>query len=253
MFFCLLLPLLSFSVTLESFHLGLAVLHVQNETFRSRETSCEHGQAGPSRPISNLSLPLPRQSDGQDLDGSRGQRSDRATTRPNLNLTKQALPWNEQVGGQGAAKGVTVEEEVPGGGPPSPSLGSPQPVSPRRAGLQSRLQPSSSSLLSITRPRGSACSWGQRGAHEFELLGCVPWVCVSPCGCARGPLAACLLRVGPLCAPLLCWLCAGGWLLGLCEGWCWAFGAVPGQHPLSKRAWEPQEQQQEVISWGLAL
>ncbi|NXS61492.1 B4GN4 acetylgalactosaminyltransferase, partial [Brachypteracias leptosomus] len=41
-------------------------------------------------------------SDGQDLDGwfSRGQQSDRATTRPKLNLTKQALPWNEQYKGK---------------------------------------------------------------------------------------------------------------------------------------------------------
>ncbi|NXE83702.1 B4GN4 acetylgalactosaminyltransferase, partial [Cochlearius cochlearius] len=41
-------------------------------------------------------------SDGQDLDGwfSRGQRSDRATTHPKLNLTKQALPWNEQYKGK---------------------------------------------------------------------------------------------------------------------------------------------------------
>ncbi|NXT55282.1 B4GN4 acetylgalactosaminyltransferase, partial [Pluvianellus socialis] len=40
--------------------------------------------------------------DGQDLDGwfSRGQRSDRASTRPSLNLTKQALPWNEQYKGK---------------------------------------------------------------------------------------------------------------------------------------------------------
>ncbi|XP_019329895.1 PREDICTED: N-acetyl-beta-glucosaminyl-glycoprotein 4-beta-N-acetylgalactosaminyltransferase 1 [Aptenodytes forsteri] len=40
--------------------------------------------------------------DGQDLDGwfSRGQRSDRATTHPKLNLTKQALPWNEQYKGK---------------------------------------------------------------------------------------------------------------------------------------------------------
>ncbi|NXS40970.1 B4GN4 acetylgalactosaminyltransferase, partial [Balaeniceps rex] len=40
--------------------------------------------------------------DGQDSDGwfSRGQRSDRATTRPKLNLTKQALPWNEQYKGK---------------------------------------------------------------------------------------------------------------------------------------------------------
>ncbi|NXI90620.1 B4GN4 acetylgalactosaminyltransferase, partial [Psophia crepitans] len=40
--------------------------------------------------------------DGQDLDGwfSRGQRSDRATVLPKLNLTKQALPWNEQYKGK---------------------------------------------------------------------------------------------------------------------------------------------------------
>ncbi|XP_074740543.1 N-acetyl-beta-glucosaminyl-glycoprotein 4-beta-N-acetylgalactosaminyltransferase 1 [Strix uralensis] len=40
--------------------------------------------------------------DGQDLDGwfSRGQRSSRATTQPKLNLTKQALPWNEQYKGK---------------------------------------------------------------------------------------------------------------------------------------------------------
>ncbi|NXV88439.1 B4GN4 acetylgalactosaminyltransferase, partial [Calonectris borealis] len=42
------------------------------------------------------------QNDGQDLDGwfARGQRSDRATTHPKLNLTKQALPWNEQYKGK---------------------------------------------------------------------------------------------------------------------------------------------------------
>ncbi|NXP22744.1 B4GN4 acetylgalactosaminyltransferase, partial [Scytalopus superciliaris] len=40
--------------------------------------------------------------DGQDVDGwfSRGHRSDRATTPPKLNLTKQALPWNEQYKGK---------------------------------------------------------------------------------------------------------------------------------------------------------
>ncbi|XP_055670529.1 N-acetyl-beta-glucosaminyl-glycoprotein 4-beta-N-acetylgalactosaminyltransferase 1 [Falco peregrinus] len=40
--------------------------------------------------------------DGQDLDGwfSRGQRSNRATTHPKLNLTRQALPWNEQYKGK---------------------------------------------------------------------------------------------------------------------------------------------------------
>ncbi|NWI68147.1 B4GN4 acetylgalactosaminyltransferase, partial [Todus mexicanus] len=40
--------------------------------------------------------------DGQDLDGwfSRGQRSDRATEHPKLNLTKQALPWSEQYKGK---------------------------------------------------------------------------------------------------------------------------------------------------------
>ncbi|NXJ77510.1 B4GN4 acetylgalactosaminyltransferase, partial [Trogon melanurus] len=40
--------------------------------------------------------------DGQDWDGwsSRGQRSDRATTRPKLNLTAQALPWSEQYKGK---------------------------------------------------------------------------------------------------------------------------------------------------------
>ncbi|NWS72478.1 B4GN4 acetylgalactosaminyltransferase, partial [Crotophaga sulcirostris] len=41
-------------------------------------------------------------SDRQDWDGwfSRGQRSDRATAHPKLNLTKQALPWNEQYKGK---------------------------------------------------------------------------------------------------------------------------------------------------------
>ncbi|NXN46891.1 B4GN4 acetylgalactosaminyltransferase, partial [Rhinoptilus africanus] len=41
-------------------------------------------------------------SDGQDLDGwfSRGQRSDRAPAHPNLNLTKQPLPWSEQYKGK---------------------------------------------------------------------------------------------------------------------------------------------------------
>ncbi|NXL99504.1 B4GN4 acetylgalactosaminyltransferase, partial [Tyrannus savana] len=40
--------------------------------------------------------------DGQDVDGwfSRGQHSNRATTHPKLNLTKQALPWNEQYKGK---------------------------------------------------------------------------------------------------------------------------------------------------------
>ncbi|NXO42694.1 B4GN4 acetylgalactosaminyltransferase, partial [Locustella ochotensis] len=40
--------------------------------------------------------------DGQDVDGwfSRGQRSNRAGTHPKLNLTKQALPWNEQYKGK---------------------------------------------------------------------------------------------------------------------------------------------------------
>ncbi|NWT05713.1 B4GN4 acetylgalactosaminyltransferase, partial [Mionectes macconnelli] len=40
--------------------------------------------------------------DGQDVDGwfSRGQHSSRATTHPKLNLTKQALPWNEQYKGK---------------------------------------------------------------------------------------------------------------------------------------------------------
>ncbi|NXR09225.1 B4GN4 acetylgalactosaminyltransferase, partial [Semnornis frantzii] len=42
------------------------------------------------------------QSDRQDLDSwfSRGPRPDRATTNPRLNLTKQALPWNEQYKGK---------------------------------------------------------------------------------------------------------------------------------------------------------
>ncbi|NXI07167.1 B4GN4 acetylgalactosaminyltransferase, partial [Irena cyanogastra] len=40
--------------------------------------------------------------DGQDVDGwfSRGQRSNRASAHPKLNLTKQALPWNEQYKGK---------------------------------------------------------------------------------------------------------------------------------------------------------
>ncbi|NXC01892.1 B4GN4 acetylgalactosaminyltransferase, partial [Orthonyx spaldingii] len=40
--------------------------------------------------------------DGQDVDGwfSRGQHSNRASTHPKLNLTKQALPWNEQYKGK---------------------------------------------------------------------------------------------------------------------------------------------------------
>ncbi|NXS35803.1 B4GN4 acetylgalactosaminyltransferase, partial [Pomatostomus ruficeps] len=40
--------------------------------------------------------------DGQDVDGwfSRGQRSNRASSHPKLNLTKQALPWNEQYKGK---------------------------------------------------------------------------------------------------------------------------------------------------------
>ncbi|NXC98579.1 B4GN4 acetylgalactosaminyltransferase, partial [Certhia familiaris] len=50
--------------------------------------------------------------EGQDVDGwfSRGQRSNRASTHPKLNLTKQALPWNEQVGGQ-AGVWEGMEEE----------------------------------------------------------------------------------------------------------------------------------------------
>ncbi|NWH98477.1 B4GN4 acetylgalactosaminyltransferase, partial [Tichodroma muraria] len=53
--------------------------------------------------------------DGQDVDGwfSRGQRSNQASTHPKLNLTKQALPWNEQVGGQAAAWEGMEEEEEP--------------------------------------------------------------------------------------------------------------------------------------------
>ncbi|NWT14134.1 B4GN4 acetylgalactosaminyltransferase, partial [Vireo altiloquus] len=41
-------------------------------------------------------------SDGQDVDGwfSRGQRSNRAGSRPKLNLTAQALPWSEQYKGK---------------------------------------------------------------------------------------------------------------------------------------------------------
>ncbi|XP_009070990.1 PREDICTED: N-acetyl-beta-glucosaminyl-glycoprotein 4-beta-N-acetylgalactosaminyltransferase 1, partial [Acanthisitta chloris] len=40
--------------------------------------------------------------DGQDMDGwfSRGQRSNRVTTHPRLNLTKEPLPWNEQYKGK---------------------------------------------------------------------------------------------------------------------------------------------------------
>ncbi|NWR35021.1 B4GN4 acetylgalactosaminyltransferase, partial [Tachuris rubrigastra] len=40
--------------------------------------------------------------DGQDVDGwfSRGQHSNRAATHPKLNLTKQALPWNEKYKGK---------------------------------------------------------------------------------------------------------------------------------------------------------
>ncbi|NXH53683.1 B4GN4 acetylgalactosaminyltransferase, partial [Rhabdornis inornatus] len=40
--------------------------------------------------------------DGQDVDGwfSRGQRSNQASSHPKLNLTKQALPWNEQYKGK---------------------------------------------------------------------------------------------------------------------------------------------------------
>ncbi|XP_068253796.1 N-acetyl-beta-glucosaminyl-glycoprotein 4-beta-N-acetylgalactosaminyltransferase 1 [Nyctibius grandis] len=41
-------------------------------------------------------------SDGQDWDGwfSRGQRSERAATRPKLNLTREALPWSEEYKGK---------------------------------------------------------------------------------------------------------------------------------------------------------
>ncbi|NXR20930.1 B4GN4 acetylgalactosaminyltransferase, partial [Cinclus mexicanus] len=57
--------------------------------------------------------------DGQDMDGwfSRGQSSNRASSHPKLNLTKQALPWNEQVGGQAAAWEGMVEEEKPHSAP----------------------------------------------------------------------------------------------------------------------------------------
>ncbi|NXI29282.1 B4GN4 acetylgalactosaminyltransferase, partial [Sterrhoptilus dennistouni] len=59
--------------------------------------------------------------DGQDVDGwfSRGQHSNRASTQPKLNLTKQALPWNEQVGGQAAAW-EGMEEEEPHSAPSLP-------------------------------------------------------------------------------------------------------------------------------------
>uniref|UniRef100_A0A8D0FUS1 Beta-1,4-N-acetylgalactosaminyltransferase n=1 Tax=Strix occidentalis caurina TaxID=311401 RepID=A0A8D0FUS1_STROC len=92
------------------------MLDIQNEMFRSRETSCKRSWAGPDPPISPLSLLLPWQNDGQDLDGwfSRGQRSSRATTQPKLNLTKQALPWNEQVGGR--------KQHGEGGGGGGPAL-----------------------------------------------------------------------------------------------------------------------------------
>ncbi|NWV41953.1 B4GN4 acetylgalactosaminyltransferase, partial [Grantiella picta] len=70
-------------------------------------------------------------SDGQNMDGwfSRGQRSNRGGTHPKLNLTKQALPWNEQVG-----------REQPGGagggeGAPLSSLSSPLPQYKGKANL----------------------------------------------------------------------------------------------------------------------
>lgn len=68
-----------------------------------------------------ISSSVPPQNDGQDVDGwfSRGQRSDRASTQPKLNLTKQALPWNEQVGGQAAAW-EGMEEEEPHSAPSLP-------------------------------------------------------------------------------------------------------------------------------------
>ncbi|NXO81026.1 B4GN4 acetylgalactosaminyltransferase, partial [Sitta europaea] len=46
--------------------------------------------------------PMVTENDGQDVDGwfSKGQRSNRASTPPKLNLTKQALPWNEQYKGK---------------------------------------------------------------------------------------------------------------------------------------------------------
>ncbi|NXW67064.1 B4GN4 acetylgalactosaminyltransferase, partial [Hirundo rustica] len=60
--------------------------------------------------------------DGQDADGwfSRGQRSSRASTYPKLNLTKQALPWSEQVGGQAEPGGMEEEEEQPHSAPSLP-------------------------------------------------------------------------------------------------------------------------------------
>lgn len=74
-------------------------------------------------PISHPTSPsVPPQNDGQDVDGwfSRGQRSNRASAHPKLNLTKQALPWSEQVGGQAAAWGGMEEEEEPHSAPPPP-------------------------------------------------------------------------------------------------------------------------------------
>lgn len=89
--------MLSFAFILESFPLGLEMLDISNETFMCRGASSCSGLA-PMPCISHLPLLLPWQ-DGQDLDGwlSRGSWSDRAARHPKLNLTKQALPWDEQV------------------------------------------------------------------------------------------------------------------------------------------------------------
>lgn len=89
--------LLSFAFILESFPLGLETLDIPNETFMCRGASSCSGLA-PMPCASHHPLLLPWQ-DAQDLDGwlSRGSWSDRATRHPKLNLTKQALPWDEQV------------------------------------------------------------------------------------------------------------------------------------------------------------
>uniref|UniRef100_A0A8C5UKZ1 Beta-1,4-N-acetylgalactosaminyltransferase n=1 Tax=Malurus cyaneus samueli TaxID=2593467 RepID=A0A8C5UKZ1_9PASS len=68
---------------------------------RHRETS-QRPQDVLIRVTHPTSPSVPRQNDGQDVDGwfSRGQSPSRASTHPKLNLTKQALPWNEQYKGK---------------------------------------------------------------------------------------------------------------------------------------------------------
>lgn len=128
--------------------LGSAVLGVGHETLGSGDPS---GRAGPTRPL----CPLFPQSEGQDLDGWFARGSDRAPPRP-LNLTRQPLPWSQQVGGDGG----TVQEGSPEQSPTrrwAPRV----PAAPE-------LPPASPSC-SVSPSQGSA--WSR--LHEDELLGVV--------------------------------------------------------------------------------